>query len=373
MVENSEKSQMVFHPLMDVDNEHVKESAFVKRENIKVLTYNIFLRPPPVKNNENDFKNERLEEFIKLELKNFDIICLQEMFGSLTTRRHELIKSAYKSGLFYHVEVPSPSFFSKNTIDAGLVILSRFPIIESEFRPFKYTVLACSLVEKGILYAKIHIKDSNLIVFNLHLQASYFNPKEDIYDVCVKTRLSHIEETAEYINEILENTEINDNETVLLMGDFNVDAHNFITRKEKLGKEVPDCDEYKLLIEKLNEKFVTHDLWLKKFEKHPYTYGKTGVIAGKKYDQVLTDKGDHGNLQTLDYIFEISKKKSEHSKSTENVEDLNQKKNLIIDYDSMKLEEFLIEDKPFQQLSDHFGASVEIKYRNNNKNSSLLD
>ena len=128
---------------------------------------------------------------------------------------------------------------------------------------------------------------------------------------------------------------------------------------------------FKPFIEKLNEKFVAHDLWLKKFEKHPYTYGKTGEISGKKYDQVLTDKGDHGNMQTLDYIFEISEKKSQHTNPSENVADLNQKKNLIIDYNSMKVEEFLIEGKPFQQLSDHFGASVEIIYKN--KKSSLHD
>jgi endonuclease/exonuclease/phosphatase family metal-dependent hydrolase len=371
MVDSPNYIQMLFHPLMDVDEEHVEESAILQRENIKILTYNIFIRPPPVKNNDNDFKDERLEEFIKGQLKNFDLICLQEMFGSLSSRRDKLVKSAYQSGLFYHVEVPSPSFFSKNMIDAGLVILSRFPIVESEFRPFKYTVLACSLVEKGILYAKIHIKDSYLIVFNLHLQASYFNSNDDIYDVCVKTRLSHIEEAAEYINEILDYTDITDENTVLLMGDFNVDAHNLIKRKEILGRDVPCFDEYKILMQKFNEKFVTYDLWLKRFDKHPYTYGITGEISGKQYDRVLTDRSDQGNSQTLDYIFEIRRNKSIESVQTESEEKLNPNEKLNIDYNSMKVEEFLIENKPFQQLSDHFGASVEIIHKR--KNSSPVD
>ena len=29
-------------------------------------------------------------------------------------------------------------------------------------------------------------------------------------------------------------------------------------------------------------------------------------------------------------------------------------------YDSFKVEEFLIKDRPYQQLSDHFGISVEL-------------
>ena len=39
---------------------------------IKILTYNIFLRPPPVKNNADDYKNERCKIFLK-HIDNFDI------------------------------------------------------------------------------------------------------------------------------------------------------------------------------------------------------------------------------------------------------------------------------------------------------------
>jgi hypothetical protein len=41
---------------------------------LRVLTYNIFIRPL-VKNNESDYKSERLEYFYK-EMPNYDIICL---------------------------------------------------------------------------------------------------------------------------------------------------------------------------------------------------------------------------------------------------------------------------------------------------------
>lgn len=172
--------QMRFHPLMDLDTTFVKQEQMLNRNNIKLLTYNIFIRPPLIKNNENDWKDERLIDFIK-QLDKFDVICLQEMFGTFSTRRQQLIKYANKSGLFFYVDVPAPSFFSKSLVDGGLLILSRFPIIESEFRPFNYSILSDSLAQKGCLYAKLKIKDSSLVLFNLHLQASYFGCPEDLW------------------------------------------------------------------------------------------------------------------------------------------------------------------------------------------------
>lgn len=47
----------------------------LKRKHINLLTYNLFLRPPPAKNNESDFKEERVKGFAKV-LENFDIVCL---------------------------------------------------------------------------------------------------------------------------------------------------------------------------------------------------------------------------------------------------------------------------------------------------------
>jgi hypothetical protein len=32
---------------------------------VRVLTYNIYLRPPPIKENEDDYKNERMNVFLE--------------------------------------------------------------------------------------------------------------------------------------------------------------------------------------------------------------------------------------------------------------------------------------------------------------------
>jgi hypothetical protein len=125
MEELLNKFEMFFHPLMEINKQHIIEEKVLSREHIRILSYNIFLRPPPIKNNENDWKNERLADFIKL-LENFDVICLQEMFGAFNSRKQELIKYANKSGLFFYCDSPSPSFFSTCLVDGGLLILSRY-------------------------------------------------------------------------------------------------------------------------------------------------------------------------------------------------------------------------------------------------------
>ena len=64
---------------------------------LNIITYNLFLRPPLVKNNMNDFKNERLSDFIDI-MDNYDVICLQEVFNYLTSRKSKIIKQAFKKG-----------------------------------------------------------------------------------------------------------------------------------------------------------------------------------------------------------------------------------------------------------------------------------
>lgn len=126
------------------------------RQCIKLLTYNMFMRPPPVKTNASDFKDARLDEFVK-KLDDFDIICHQEVFSTLNTRKQRLITYAKKAGLTYHAVNDPPGLFSGYATDGGLLILSRFPIIESEFEPYDYGVVSDALSYKGVLYVKILI------------------------------------------------------------------------------------------------------------------------------------------------------------------------------------------------------------------------
>jgi hypothetical protein len=114
------------------------------------------MRPPPVKTNASDFKDARLDVFVT-KLDDFDIICHQEVFSTMNTRKQRLITYAKKAGLIYHAVNTSPGLFSGYATDGGLVTLSRFPIVESEFEPYDYGVVSDALSYKGVLYTRIVI------------------------------------------------------------------------------------------------------------------------------------------------------------------------------------------------------------------------
>ena len=101
-----------------------KNKAIPQTGHVKVLTFNIFIRPPMIKNNDDDFKDERLREFISL-LGSYDVICLQEMFAAFSNRRSYIIQKAREAGFLFAAECPRPETFSSYVIDGGLVIMSR--------------------------------------------------------------------------------------------------------------------------------------------------------------------------------------------------------------------------------------------------------
>lgn len=117
-----------YHPLCELKINELDKNQnhkILDREDIRILSYNIFLRPPPIKNNDNDWKDERLDDFIK-QIYNYDIICLQEMFATFSSRKFKIIRAAAQAGFFFYVETESPSFFSTHLVDGGLLILSRY-------------------------------------------------------------------------------------------------------------------------------------------------------------------------------------------------------------------------------------------------------
>jgi sphingomyelin phosphodiesterase len=84
--------------------------------------------------------------------------------------------------------------------DGGLVTISRFPILESEFRPYTIGVFSDSISNKGVLYTKIMIKDQYLHLFNTHMNASYFTTNLDEVQASIDTREEQIELLRDFIN-----------------------------------------------------------------------------------------------------------------------------------------------------------------------------
>lgn len=76
----------------------------------------------------------------------------------MSTRKSRLIAEAAKAGMPYHAFSPGPKFFSTYCIDAGLLTVSRYPIINSDYTTYKYTpVGADAMSMKGVLYTEIDL------------------------------------------------------------------------------------------------------------------------------------------------------------------------------------------------------------------------
>ena len=124
----SSPKQKIFQNEEILDNE-------IARKPIRLLTYNIFCRPPPINSNQGDYKDARINDFIN-QLQYFDIICFQELFTTLNDRKHKMICEGSKKGLKYYLYSKPPSIFSKYPVDSGLLILSKYEIVEHDFFPF---------------------------------------------------------------------------------------------------------------------------------------------------------------------------------------------------------------------------------------------
>ena len=357
-ISNNKNNNITFNKL-DLSNSNIPQNI------ISLLTYNFFCRPPPIKTNKSDYKDARLNDFYQ-QLENYDIICFQELFTTLNDRKHRMIQEGSRQGLKYYLAAKVPSFFSRYLIDSGLLILSRYPIVEHDFYEYYMNISGDSPSNKGVLYAKIEIKKHLfLFLFNTHLQSSYFDDKPENINATIQIRTKQTEELINFIyNKILAipEKEIQKGK-IILCGDFNIDAHDNIYAQQRYNN-IPryKYTEYEILNQKLNKLGQAIDLMKKKYNKHLYTFGDNSKI---EYDKVLTGKADYNLKQCLDYIWEIIPDYSLDIYNEINEDDNN--KNIFKDkievlYDTLKVEEFLVKNKPYQQLSDHFGISVHLAY-----------
>ncbi|EAR86064.2 endonuclease/exonuclease/phosphatase family protein (macronuclear) [Tetrahymena thermophila SB210] len=374
---------------------------------VRVLTYNIFLRPPPIKNNKDDYKNERTKLFLN-SISDFDIVCLQELFGFLNQRKHKIIFNAMKQGFFYHATSPSPSFFSSYLVDGGLVTISRFPIIEKSYRPFKYGVLSDNLSQKGVLYTKIQANDSYIHLFNTHLQASYVGAENNV-KATVITRVDQLILIKDFIKEQVKKHREKESDIIMICGDFNVNARPQTYPIHYLN-DVPDIQEY---IRKINPKeFSEYDILryiLSDFEsiefidtlrrkfkgESPITYADTYIDRETQQElpmeEALTIKEDLLQKSCLDYIIqlkipieakEVQENNNNNNNNNENeeddIEEFKMKKSnaqsqsgFVFDYEQVFLEKFFVKNQPFTQLSDHYGVYTTLRYVNVNQKSSF--
>lgn len=300
---------------------------------IRVLTLNLFLRPPLVKSNESDYKDLRTAYFIQHIFPLYDLICLQEVFGFMNYRKSQLIEEAKLAGFYYIAESPQPGVMSGYMIDGGLLILSRVPIVETEFEVYRDSAMPDSLAQKGVLYAKIQVEKTFLHIFTSHMQSSYQVTDVNLYKLYRETRQLQLQQLREFVYYMTHDVGF-----ILVLGDLNVDSRESI--KPNPFPEVA-LDDYQIMTAIMGPGAI--DLGYSAYGEHPITFGKKKP-DGTPDETVLSDKGEQGGEFSLDYMFLI-----------------NATPEARILPNSTRVAELYVQGQPFTQVSDHFGLETTIE------------
>jgi endonuclease/exonuclease/phosphatase family metal-dependent hydrolase len=269
---------------------------------IKFLTLNMFLRPPGIKTNSSDFKDLRTRILIESILPQFDLVILQEVFSTLSSRKSLIISESEKLGFLFSQIGPEASPFSGTFTDSGLLVLSRFPILESDEITYEDSMSSDRLSSKGATYSKIQIGSSCIHLFSTHLQSSYttFDYQEFLrYRMIRRKQLVQLKKFIDLKTAGL-------NETVLIGGDFNIDGKEIIKPPlfQVIFRKMNSQDDYEnmyaILSDFGNEELV--DVVLIKYEQHLATFGIVDE-RGLPKEKVLTHADDARLDMCLDYIF----------------------------------------------------------------------
>ena len=155
------------------------------------------------------------------------------MFSTLNCRKNYIKNVASSQGFLYNHESPSPNPLLGHFTDGGLLILSKYPIIEADSITYSSSTGPDKLSSKGSIYVKIEIKGFILHVFTTHMQSSY--PTKD-YSEYIRYRLIRRLQLQELKNFIDLKT-LMKYEPVVIAGDFNVDGReNIKTPKFEVTK-----------------------------------------------------------------------------------------------------------------------------------------
>eukprot|EP00835_Amoeboradix_gromovi_P003098 NODE_193_length_15440_cov_0.478587.p6 type:complete len:308 gc:universal NODE_193_length_15440_cov_0.478587:307-1230(+) len=291
----------LFASLIKDDQQNLKQT-----KPMRILTQNLYLRPPLISTLHGDYKDERLEQFKNI-LGDYDIICLQECFSSYSKRVEGLIEYAKLQG--FHSALGPGRNIRKGTIcDSGLLILSKYNILETETIIYSTGAHSDKWCSKGAVSIKIEVSNVPVYIFNTHLQASY---KLDLQenDKVVQIRKAQLHEFKDFVNRVASVKE----DKVVICGDFNINsrAHRFeySTLLDIMGK-----DEY--LLEPASNS-ITY---------YPWKYRFSGIA-------------DDNEKERLDYIF----------------------------YKNFRSEKAHVHDKEhleqrWKSLSDHFAVSINLLF-----------
>ena len=308
-----------------------------------------------------DCKTARLRAFARHVLPEYDIVCLQEMFGApriLTAgRRALLLRQAKKCGFKYVMKSPFPTLWKGRFLDGGCVILSKFPIEETSKLEYDDAIVQDSLASKGVIHARVKIsKKSSLNVFVTHLQAAYHYPasKEE-----ARVQKKQLQQLCKFVKLTMKSNP----SPIIVLGDFNIDA--FQNEENAL---------YTFMVNSFDQIDATNKIRDLIRESHdgksppttvPYLFNKE---TGEEYSlgsNIETETGPR--LPSPSFIKENLSKLSLRPQALDYAFLFDRGQKLQI---RARVQEFRMKDVdktktyPFFYLSDHFGLGVDLRFQN---------
>lgn len=347
-------------------------------------TFFTFTLSPP----SNDYKDERLSEFIKL-IDSYDVICLQELFGAFSSRRNTFLDAAKERGFNHCLTSPHVGWFSGFLVDGGLCIVSKHRIVAHDTITFPRGTASDQLAAKGALHALIEVASDDasannqlLHIFCTHLQSSYYPAQGPLSAAFAKSNAVRVAQVAA-LKLFMESCLANDSHDGILVGDLNVDArpHSYGSEEHERadaefggfhGKErieVPDDHDFRVsshyhdMFDSLaSPSYTMFDTLRDASESiglhvHPLTIGDV-IMHGEKIEPreiLLTDAHDLRCRQSLDYIL-LLHRPAEVKDGTH--VDVNAEL-----HPHTYVEPFIIEKKDgitTSQLSDHYGVASTL-------------
>lgn len=194
-------------------------------EDFRVLTWNVFMLPKPIKNSEQKIRSHLQAEALSKISSELDLLVLNEAF---TKRSRDLISEATHSDLPYSAKLRRKGKLPI-VMDSGLLILSRHPMSVIGESYYKKCGRADCYAAKGVLLVEVTLPSGNKVqVAATHMQSG----KDPKYALIRNHQL-------EQIKTLLQDHAV-PGVPQILMGDLNLnenDSEEFTQALERLGMQ----------------------------------------------------------------------------------------------------------------------------------------
>lgn len=226
----------------------------------------------------NNWNHERAEHLGSL-LGDFDVAALQEVWGAFgRDRAEQLCARAKERGLVYSARTPKwPA--GLGLMSSGLLVVSRWPLLRSEYHRFSRQDLLECPVERGCLLVEVDLGDrGTAVVANVHLSTNPWKPIASWLDL----QSVHAREVLKLVAEFAAAGGHQPALTVVC-GDLNMEkSDERFVEWAGLAQEagLSDC-----------------------FPHCPPTFGCVDELSGEPVNRVLLCKEELGVARTLDHIF----------------------------------------------------------------------